>query len=130
MSRAALVARGRAAALAGMVDTCTIQHQTGSSTDQDTGVDTPTYSTVYSGQCRFQVSAPSASETDVGEAQVYVSQTILQLPMTVVGVENEDLVTCTASALDPDLPGRAFRVKGVLRKTHSTSRRIQLQEVD
>lgn len=130
MSRASVTARGRAAALQGMVDACTIQHRTGSSTDQDTGVDTPTYSQIYSGPCRFQVSAPSASESDVGEAQVYVSQTILQLPMTVVGVGNEDVVTCTSSALDPDLPGRKFTVKGVLRKTHVTSRRIELQEVD
>lgn len=130
MSRESVLARGRTAALAGMVDACTIQHRTGSSTDQDTGVDTPTYSMLYTGQCRFQVSAPSASETDVGEDQVYLQQTILQLPITVVGVGNEDVVTCTASALDPDLPGRKFTVKGILRKTHATSRRIQLQEVD
>jgi hypothetical protein len=130
MSRESVLTRGRAAALVGMVDACTIQHRTGSSTDQDTGVDTPTYTQVYSGRCRFQVAAPTASATDVGEAQVYISQTILQLPITVVGVANDDVVTCTASALDPDLPGRKFTVKGILRKTHATSRRIELQEVD
>ena len=129
MTRESALARGRVAALAGMVDTCTIQHKTGSSTDQETGQVTPTYSTLYSGQCRFQVAGPSASPTDVGQDQVYISQTILQLPITVTGVANEDVVTCTSSANDPDLVNRVFTVKGILRKTHATSRRIELQEV-
>lgn len=129
MSRDTVLARGRAAALQGMVDACTIQHQTGSSTDQETGQVTPAYSTLYSGQCRFQVAGPSASPTDVGQDQVYISQTILQLPITVAGVANEDVVTCTASVNDPDLVNRVFTVKGILRKTHATSRRIELQEV-
>jgi hypothetical protein len=130
MSRASVTARGRAAALTGMADTCTIQHRTGSTTDQDTAEVVDTYTQLYSGRCRFQQAAPTASASDVGEAQVYISQTILQLPITVVGVNNEDVVTCTASALDPDLPGRKFTVKGILRKTHATSRRLELQEVD
>lgn len=130
MTAASALARGRTAALALMVDACTIQRRSGSSTDQDTGVDTPTYSSIYSGQCRFQVAAPSASPTDVGQEQVFIQQTILQLPMTATGINNEDVVTCTASSLDPDLVGRKWWVKGVLRKTHATARRLSLEEVD
>lgn len=130
MSRASVLARGRTAALTGMVDTCKIEHRTGSTTDQDTGEVVTTYAQVYSGPCRFQQAAPTASPSDVGEAQVYISQTVLQLPITVTGVQNEDVVTCLTSALDPDLPGRKFTVKGILRKTHATARRLELQEVD
>src|ERR1044071_9492141 len=130
MTRETVMARGRIAALAGMVDMCTIQRRTGSSTDQDTGVATPTYSSIYSGQCRFQVAAPSASPADVGQEQVFIQQTILQLPMTATGIDNEDVVTCTASVNDPDLVVRKYWVKGILRKTHTTARRLSLEEVD
>lgn len=129
MSRETLIARGRAAAEAGMVDACTIRHLTGSVTDQDTGVDTPTYATVYAGKCRFQQPAPAGSKTDVGQAQVTLGQLLLQVPMTVVGVQIDDVVTCTASALDPDLVGRTWSVTGLSHKTHSTTRRLELQEV-
>jgi hypothetical protein len=127
---ATVVARGRAAAEALMVDACTIERETGSTTDQASGVVTPTYDTIYDGKCRFQqASIDATTAPDVGEAQVYLEQTILQLPATATGVHAEGVVTCTASALDPDLPGRQWFTLGVSGKTHATARRIQLREV-
>ncbi|HEY9484190.1 MAG TPA: DUF6093 family protein, partial [Micromonosporaceae bacterium] len=54
MSRASVLARGRAAALAGMVDACLIERMTGTTTDPDTGQVTETWSTTYTGPCRVQ----------------------------------------------------------------------------
>lgn len=130
MNVSAFVTRGRAAAEALMVDTCTIRRESGSVTDQDTGAVTPTYDTVYAGKCRFQqVTLNATAAPDVGEAQVYLEHTILQLPATATGIRAEDAVTCDTSALDPDLPGKQWFAIGVSGKSHGTARRVQLREV-
>jgi hypothetical protein len=125
------LARGRAAAEALMVDACTITRVTGETTNEDTGVVTPTTSTVYTGQCRIQQSQLGADSTpaDPGEAYVRLVAFEVQLPMSVEGVRVQDVVTVTASAHDPDLVGRAFNVLGLAHKTHATARRLQVQEV-
>lgn len=123
--------RGRAAAESLMVDTCTVTRLAGEVTNEDTGVVTPTTSTVYTGRCRVQQSQLGADSTpaDPGEAYVRVVAFEVQLPMSVVGVRVQDVITITASPLDPDLVGRAFNVLGLAHKTHATARRIQVQEV-
>lgn len=125
------LARGRAAALALMVDACTIARTTAEATNTDTGVVTPTTSTLYTGQCRVQQSQLGAdsSPAEPGEAAVRLVYFEVQLPMTVTGLRQGDRITVTASALDPDLVGRVFVVLGVAHKTHATSRRMQVQEV-
>jgi hypothetical protein len=45
-------------------------------------------------------------------------------------VRVEDRAVITASALDPDLPGRTFLVAGQPPKTHPTARRFALIEVN
>jgi hypothetical protein len=55
---------------------------------------------------------------------------VLQLPMSVTGVQVEDVVAITASGLDPDLPGRKFRVASQAAKTHASARRLELIEVN
>jgi hypothetical protein len=69
-------------------------------------------------------------QSTVAEATVYIGQTVLSIPMSAAEPHVEDLVTCTASTLDPALVGKTWRVRGVLRKTHATARRVQLQGVD
>lgn len=125
----ALLARGRRAAEALMVDTCTIRRRTGEATNPESGVVTPTYSAVYTGKCRLQQPTGQANERDVGEATILMLRFELQLPMSVVGVQADDVVQVTASQMDPDLVGREFAVRGLSHKTHGVMRRLQLEEV-
>jgi hypothetical protein len=129
MSATTATRRGRLAAEANMVDACTIQRVTGSSTNDTTGVVTPTYSTIYSGKCRVQQVVPIAKPAHVGEAAVWLQRLVLQVPMSVTGIASDDLVTITASLLDADLVGRTFHVRELGHKTHMTARRVQLEEV-
>ncbi len=124
-----LLTRGRAAAEALMVDSCTIEALTGESTDDDTGVITETYSTVYSGKCKVQQQAGSASPSDVGEAGLLIGQLELHIPASATGVGSEGLVTIVSSVHDPDLPGRRFRLRGLAHKSFLTARRFALIEV-
>lgn len=129
MSRARLLARGQAAAEAGMVDACTIRRVTAVATDPDTGADTPTYLNPdpYVGKCRLQQGIAQAAEQDVGEDFTLQLRLVLQVPVAVTGIEINDEVTITASR-DPDLVGRAFVVRDLFHKTDATARRIGVTE--
>lgn len=130
MSAASVLARGRAAALALMVDTCTIRHQTGSTTDRLTGRQTPTYSTLYTGVCRVQQAVAMGSRAEAGEVEPVLLRLEVQLPVAdTEGITRGDLVTITAATLDDDLVGRVFRIRDLHHKTHATSRRLQCEEV-
>jgi hypothetical protein len=114
-----------------MLDACTVQHQTGSSTDTDTGVVTPTYSTVYSGKCKVQQSTPASGPTDSGEAAVYVSQLQLHVPVnaTTALIAPDDLATITACPLDSGLVGKAFHLRAPAHKSFATARRFPMIEI-
>lgn len=132
MSAASLIARGRVAALALMVDACTITRVTGQATNLQTAVVTDTTSTIYTGRCRVQrvPSGGIARPTTVAEAQLFQTPLFVQVPVTAVAIHTDDVVTITASALDPDLVGRKFWVKdpdGA--KTHTTMHRLGCEEV-
>ena len=126
MSAQTAIVRGRRAAEALMVDTCTIRRRTGETTDNDGNI-TPTFSTVHSGRCRMQQPNAQAREQDVGEASLQMLRFELQLPMSVVGVQPDDVVEMTDS-LDPDLVVRQFVVRGLSHKTHAVMRRLQVEE--
>ena len=128
MSRASVLARGRAAAEAGMVDACIIRRITGQVTDPDTGEVTNTYTTIYEGKCRLQQQGQQARPEQAGEAYLLMLRRELQLPMSVTGLRTEDEVTMTASAHDPDLPGRVFLIRDLFGKTEATSRRVTVEE--
>lgn len=128
MSRTQLLEEARAAALEGMVDTCTIRRKSGETTDAD-GVITPTYSTLYTGVCRVQQQQPYAERHDAGQAYLLLLRLEIQLPMTVTGLEPDDILTIVTSVMDADLPGRVFVVRDLAHKTDASSRRIQCQEV-
>lgn len=130
MSRAAVLARGRAAAEAGMVDACQIRRVTGRATDPFSGVETPTYLNpdVYAGKCRVQQALAQAQQQDVGQDYLLLLRLEVQLPMTVVGLRVGDEITITASVSDPDLPGRVFLVRDLFHKTDATARRVQCTE--
>lgn len=126
---AGAVAAGRRAAEALMVDVCTITHGTGAATlNETTGRRTLTTSTVYSGPCRVQVPQAQPQTSDVAERSATVQQLTISIPVTATGVAVGAVVTVTASALDPELAGRVFRVSGVHHKTHATARRLACEE--
>ncbi len=128
MSALTAVLKGRVAAERNMVDACVIKHKTGETTGAG-GVITPTWSTLYTGKCRVQVKSGDGQGTTVGEAYLIVERHEVQLPMSVTGLAEGDQITITASALDPDLVGRVYAVRDVLRKSHLTARRVTVLEV-
>lgn len=123
MSRQTILARGRATAEPGFVDTCVIEHPTGTSTDDLTGAVTPTYSAaVYSGRCRLQ--GPSGAPANIAEVDIGLLNTTLQLPIVgTEGIEVDDRVTITACLNDADLVGRVFYVRSLMPKSEATVRR-------
>lgn len=126
---AAVLVRAQAAAQALMVDTCTISRTAGETTDPDTGQITPTTTTVYSGPCKVQQMAAIARPEVIAEAAVFVSRYDLHLPMSVIGVASDDLVTITASVHDPDLVGRTWHIRELAHKTWASARRMSMIEV-
>ncbi|MFC6017796.1 DUF6093 family protein [Plantactinospora solaniradicis] len=127
MSAASVLARGRRAAERLMVDTCTIRRRTGETTGPG-GVVEATYDVLYTGPCRVQQQAPSASPQDAGEDYALMLALTVQLPMSVTGLRTEDEITIDTSAHDPDLPGRVFVVKDLAHKSHATARRVGVVE--
>jgi hypothetical protein len=111
-----------------MVDTCVVEAVATESTDGETGQVTRTYSTVYSGPCRFQQPDAQARQETAGESYLLMSRRQLQLPMSATGVRAGQRVTCTASANDPDLPGKVFVVRDEFAKSEATSRRVGIEE--
>jgi hypothetical protein len=128
VSRAAVLARARIAAEAGMADTCTIRRRTGETTDEANGTITPTWASLYAGKCRVQQAQAQAEPRDAGEAHLLLLRLEVQLPMSVTGLQVGDEVTITAAAYDADLPGRVFLVRDLAHKTDATARRVQVTE--
>lgn len=130
MSAASITLRGRIAAEALMVDACVVTRKTGETTNTDTAAVTPVIATLYTGKCRVQIMATGhVREQDVGESYILLLRIDVHLPMSVTGLATEDLITITASALDPDLVGRKFRIRYLSHKTHMTARRLRAEEV-
>ncbi|MEU4640831.1 DUF6093 family protein [Micromonospora sp. NPDC023814] len=129
MSVDILLASGRRAIERLMVDECVIEAVTGSTTDLETGEVVDTVSEVYSGKCRVQQAAPSASDQRVGEADLLMLTRVLQLPVLAsAGVRAGHRVRITACQHDPDLVGRRFVVRAEFAKSHATSRRVGIEE--
>lgn len=129
MSLDALVFRGRAAAERMMVDTVTIDRQTGTTRNETTGREDPAYSApLYEGKARIQQQRSVSDEDQGGGRTVTILRRELQLPIDATGLQINDRVTVDTSH-DPDLPGRVFRVSSLFGKTHATSRRLAIEEV-
>lgn len=132
MSATSALLRGRAAALALMTDAVAVTrlNPAGSTTDGETGVITAAYTTVYSGAAKVQSRQVVARQANVGEAERWITHREVHLPVTATGVQADDIVTVTASVLDPDLVGKVFHVRDVLDKSYATARRLGVVEVD
>ena len=129
MSAESATLAGRAAAELLMVDVCTITRATGATvTDPVTGVVVDAVAAIYSGRCRVQSRALTSQQAAAGEAVYEIVPYELHVPMAVVGVRSGDFALITASALDPDLVGRSFRVESNSHKTYATARRFRCTE--
>jgi hypothetical protein len=128
-----VVVRAQAAHLKLMVDACTITRKVSEVTDSDTGVVTPTYTTIYTGVCRVkqrsQTGVVGGRPKDVGEAYNLLLAIELQLPNSVPTINAEDRVTITASVHDPDLVGRVFHIRGLSHRTHGSAKRYPCFEI-
>jgi hypothetical protein len=129
VSATSVILRGRAAAERLMLDACTVRRLASEATNRETGVVIPTYTTVYSGKCKFQQRATGSSQQDLGQATIMLVQLEVHLPASVTGVLSEDIVTCTASVLDAELVGRTWLVQGEAHKSYLSARRLVLQEL-
>jgi hypothetical protein len=130
MSATTAVLRGRVAAERLMTDTVSITRVTGSSTNSETGVVTPTTSTIYTGAAKVQQGGvPIGQPRDLGEASVQLVHLQLHIPVSATGVRVDDIATVTASTLDPDLVGRVFNIRSVAHKSYLTARRMDIEEV-
>lgn len=128
MSAASVVARGRVAAAALMVDTCTIRRVTGRPVNPITLKIAPTYETIYTGVCRVQLRDTAAGQPEAGDHSSTTVRTIVSVPMSVTDVRVDDEVV-VASSGDADLVDRVLRVRSLFHKTHATARRLECEEV-
>jgi len=131
VSRASVLARGRAAAAAGMVDTCRIDYVADVDTNPLTGQVAKQRVIRYEGPCRVQqAAAPWAGPATVGEAALRLAALELQLPVVgSEGIQTEDRVTVLTCVHDTELVGRIFSVVGQHHASHKTTRRLPIQEV-
>jgi len=127
MAYTSVLARARAAAERLMVDECVIRRRVGETTGPG-GVVTPVYEQRYAGRCRVQQPTMLAQPQRPGEAQVLALRLEVHVPMAVTGVQVGDEVEITASAHDPDLPGKVLIVHDLARGSHKTARRLGVTE--
>lgn len=129
MTADSVLIKAQAAALALMVDTCTIKRLTSTATNPETGSTTPLYSTIYSGVCRVQQRSILARAFNVAEAEVYMGRLELHIPVSVVGVQSDDVVTIVTSLHDGDLVNRVFSLRELGHKTYESARRFSIIEI-
>lgn len=116
-----------------MVDACTITRAGAGDTtfDPNTGLYTNAAdSSIYTGKCEVQVSDGLSAQTTAAGGQVVTDLRVtVKVPMSVENIAVDDVVTITASLLDPDLVGKKYRVIGTFAKSFATARRLQVEEV-
>jgi len=120
--------RGRASAESLMLDTCLVQRPGTPVTDADGVVSTP-LSEVYTGRCKVQQTISQASNPSAGGHQFTVQDSRVDFPVTAGPLAVDDVVTMTASVLDPQLVGREFRVTELFHKSYATAQRTRVEEV-
>jgi hypothetical protein len=131
MTRASVLARGRARAEAGMIDTCIVERITGVTTDPVTAQTTDVTVPVYSGKCRLkEITAAMAREAQpapsVHQAMRY---RVLQLPIAASGgIQAGDFLTVVTCVHDPDMVGRRMVVRDQSGSSEQTARRLGVEE--
>jgi hypothetical protein len=119
----------RAQAESMMLDTCTIQRPGAPVTDPNTGVVTPGMTTIYTGKCKVQSKDSATSTPEAGGAVFVVVSRQIHIPAGAADVRNDDVVTVTASVLNPFGVGRKYRVEGFTPDSFDTAARIPVKEI-
>lgn len=122
----ALMGRKQAEAL--MDSTCVISRVTGSDIDSDTGLETPTTDTIYTGSCRLRFPFVRPEQVIAEGQSIARDRGVLSLPM--IGsnaVRANDLAAITISpVLDPGTVVIA-RVESPFTQTYATARRFPVE---
>lgn len=121
---------GRRTAEALMESTCTIRRRTGFTVNPSTGVETPTWSVVYTGKCRLRYPFVRPQQALADGQQLARQRGILSLP--IVGSESvltDDVATIDVNPLDVGVVGQTFRVEGPFTETHATARRLAVEAI-
>jgi hypothetical protein len=119
----------RAEAESLMIDTVTVDRQSGEETHFQTGAVTQTYTDVYSGAAKVQATISQSRVAAAGEHQYTVQEYRVDIPVSAGPLQVGDRVTVTASVLDPFLAGRVYRVVELFHKSFATAQRARVEEV-
>ena len=129
MNAQAALLRGRVAAEALMVDSCTVQRPTGTVTDHVTGEVFPYFVPVYSGLCKLQQTISQAANPTSGGHSFTVLESRFDTPVGSGPFLVGDMVTIVTAPLDPQLVGRVFRIVEPFNKSFATAQRVRVEEV-
>jgi len=119
----------RAEAESLMIDSVVVDRQSGEDTHFETGAVTQTYTAVYSGAAKVQATISQSRVAAAGEHQYTLQEYRVDIPVSAGPLQVGDRVTVTASALDPFLAGRVYRVVELFHKSFSTAQRARVEEV-
>lgn len=129
MSAEAAVLAGRRAAESLMQDTCTVERPGEPVTDPETGEVTPSLTSVYTGPCKVQQTISQGSNPSAGSHAFTIQDSRVDFPVSAGPFAVDDVVTVTASALDPQLVGTVYRVAELFHKSFATAQRTRVEEV-
>lgn len=83
----------------------------------------------YAGVAKVQTTDTIGNASQAIERVVMRTRFEVHLPMSAPAAEVDDVWTCTASELDPQLVGRRFRVVSLVHKSLMTARRLAVEEL-
>lgn len=112
-----------------MVDTCTIERPGAPVTNPDTGVVTPSVTTVYTGKCKVQSKDSATATPNAGGAVFTVVSRQVHIPMNAADVKDGDIVEITASLLNTFTVGKRYRVEGFTPDSFDTAFRLPVKEI-
>lgn len=112
-----------------MVDACTIARPGEPVTDPETGEVTDSLTEIYSGRCKVQSKDSSVANPDSAGASFTVVSRQVHIPAGVADVRDGDVVTVTASLLNPFGVGKQYRVEGFTPDSFETAARLPVKEM-
>lgn len=112
-----------------MLDACTVSRPGEPATDQNTGDVTPSMSPVYAGRCKVQQTISQGSNPSAGSHQFTIQDSRVDFPVSAGPLAVDDVVTVTASVLDPQLVGTVFRISELFHKSFATAQRTRVETV-
>ena len=129
MSAVSASLRGREAAESLMVDACTVTRPGPVVTDPVTGNVTPSSTPAYTGACKVQQTISQASNPTAGGHAFTIQDSRVDVPVSAGPLKVNDVVTITASVLDPQLVGTVFRVVELFHKSMATAQRTRVETI-